>query len=371
MNHGWEYKRLLDVCDVYQPKTIPTKEFVENGSYDVFGANGKIGNYNKYNHENSEVLLGCRGTCGAVNHSTPKSWINGNAMVIHPNSKELTKSFLSKVLSSLDYSKIITGIAQPQITRMSLSFVEIPIPPLNVQHNVVDEFDKINKLIEAKRSQLADLDLLAQSLFYEMFGDSIENPKGWNTSELGECAEFKNGLNFVPADNGIRIKCLGVGDFKSRRYIGDDNLPYICIQDAVADDYLLESGDIIFVRSNGNKSLIGRSVLYNSDGASATFSGFCIRCRYDKTKFRSHFISYLLSSQSIRNHMISRGRGCNISNLNQKTLSSIPVVVPPIELQNLFSDRLQLIEAQKQQVQSSISDLETLLASRMDYWFND
>lgn len=372
MNHGWEKKRLGDVCDIYQPKTISTKDLVEGGEYDVFGANGIIGKYNSYNHEESEVLLTCRGaTCGTINVSKPKSWINGNAMVVHPTTTKLLKPYLQIVLKSVDYTGVITGAAQPQITRTSLEPVRILIPTVEKQEQIVSELGKINELIAAKRSQLKDLDALAQSLFYETFGDPLENSKRWNVGTLSEYANFKNGLNFTPADDGNKIKCLGVGDFKSNRYIKTENLPEINIVEAVSEEYRLKDGDIILVRSNGNKALIGRSIMYVSDNSLATFSGFCIRCRYNREKLAPLFLSYYLSCGAIREYITSQGRGCNISNLNQKILSGIPLILPPLSLQNEFAEKIEAIEEQKRLIESSIANLETLLASRMDYWFNE
>jgi restriction endonuclease S subunit len=77
MKQGWEIKQLGDVCELYQPKTISSKEMVDDGDYPVFGANGIIGKYDKYNHEEPQLLITCRGaTCGSINISEPKSWIN-------------------------------------------------------------------------------------------------------------------------------------------------------------------------------------------------------------------------------------------------------------------------------------------------------
>ena len=91
----WEYKKLGEVCDLYQPKTISSDMLVPDGKYLVYGANGVIGKYNKYNHENSEVLMTCRGaTCGTINVSAPYSWINGNAMVVHPRTIDLNAQYL-------------------------------------------------------------------------------------------------------------------------------------------------------------------------------------------------------------------------------------------------------------------------------------
>lgn len=289
----------------------------------------------------------------------------------HNVNKKYIYHFLQNVVFKQDCIDASTGIAQLNLSTEWLKEYKILLPPFSCQKKIVDELDRINELIEVKRSQLADLDLLAQSLFYEMFGDPIENPKGWNLYNLGDCVEFKNGLNFTPSDSGNEIKCLGVGNFKSNRYISDESLDSINIVELVSKDYLLEDGDIVFVRSNGNKALIGRSILYTSKGADVTFSGFCIRCRYSKEKYNPLYMAYLLSSKTIRHYMTSQGKGCNISNINQKILSVMPFIVPPIELQNQFAAKIKMIEEQKKYIESSVTDLQTLLASRMDYWFND
>lgn len=369
MRKGWEYKKLGEVCDVYQPKTLSTDMLSKDGEYPVYGANGIIGYYHQYNHEDKEVLLTCRGaTCGNINVSKPYSWINGNAMVIHRKSEFIDFDFLKYMMLSLDYSLIITGAAQPQITRQKLAPIKIAIPPKSIQLAIVSELDKINELIRLKKEQLKDFDNLAQSLFYEMFGDPVENEKGWEVKKLGEIGEFKNGLNFSKDENGHSIKFLGVSDFQNKKSIASDQLAYISLSERVQEDYLLKTGDIVFVRSNGKKELIGRSVkMYITEPT--TYSGFCIRCRITDEKVDKDYIAILLKTPIIRQFMTNSGRGCNISNLNQKVLNSIPTILPPLSLQRLFAQRIEQIEREKSEVQKSIQDLETLLASRMQYWF--
>ena len=99
-------------------------------------------------------------------------------MVIHRKSEEMDFNFLKYLMLSLDYSLIITGAAQPQITRQKLAPTKIKIPPKSTQLSIVSELDKINELIRLKQEQLKDYDNLAQSIFYEMFGDPVENEKG-------------------------------------------------------------------------------------------------------------------------------------------------------------------------------------------------
>ena len=148
MKEDWKYSKLGEICDLYQPKTISGDMLLEDGEYLVYGANGIIGRYDKYNHVESEVLLTCRGaTCGSINISEPYSWINGNAMVVHPsNEKELRKDFIRYYLASVDWSKVITGAAQPQITRQSLSPLQVACPPLPEQKRIVAELDCLFKM---------------------------------------------------------------------------------------------------------------------------------------------------------------------------------------------------------------------------------
>ena len=134
----WPMVELGDVCKLYQPKTISQKQMIKNGEYVVFGANGIIGRYDKYNHKESEVLITCRGaTCGTINLSEPKSWITGNAMVSNPLSNSISKKFLFYLLKQSDFNSVISGAAQPQITRHKLSPFKIPLPPLEVQKEII------------------------------------------------------------------------------------------------------------------------------------------------------------------------------------------------------------------------------------------
>lgn len=170
---------LGSICDIYQPKTISTQELIPDGQYVVFGANGKIGRFSDYNHADSEVLVTCRGaTCGQVNVSEPFSWVTGNAMVVRPRTGELRKDFLEEVLRSLvDWSKVITGAAQPQITRASLAPVNVLVPEVRVQVEAVTKIKALrlhaSKLRDATQAKLAGIAALRQSLLQAAFSGQL------------------------------------------------------------------------------------------------------------------------------------------------------------------------------------------------------
>ena len=141
MKQGWVDKTLGETCEIYQPKTITGKDLVEDGLYPVFGANGIIGRYDKYNHEHPQLLVTCRGaTCGTINVSEPYSWITGNAMVVRPKSNSIDFKFLEYALrGGVDMQKAITGAAQPQITRANLSPLTFSYPiSIHEQRRIVD-----------------------------------------------------------------------------------------------------------------------------------------------------------------------------------------------------------------------------------------
>ena len=146
---NWVWCRLGEVCDIYQPKTITTKEITKSGKYKVFGANGVIGYYDKYNHDFEEVAVTCRGaTCGTVNMTEAKSWITGNAMVITPLNSYFSKKYLFYYLKNSNMEDIITGSAQPQITKTKIEKLLFITPPLAEQKRIVEKIGEIFSALE-------------------------------------------------------------------------------------------------------------------------------------------------------------------------------------------------------------------------------
>jgi type I restriction enzyme S subunit len=155
---GSQLMGILDVCHVYQPKTISTKELISDGAFPVYGANGQIGFYDKFNHDESEVTVTCRGaTCGTVNVIPPMSWITGNAMVFKPKDDRIQKGFLEYVLRGMDWTPVITGTAQPQITRTSMQDVYINIPSPEMQREIYMK-------LESSLTQVTSAGLLSEKV---------------------------------------------------------------------------------------------------------------------------------------------------------------------------------------------------------------
>ncbi|WKZ61249.1 MAG: restriction endonuclease subunit S [Cyclobacteriaceae bacterium] len=130
-----------------------------------------------------------------------------------------------------------------------------------------------------------------------------------------------------------------------------------------SNEYLLKNRDLIFVRSNGNKELIGRCLVIYPNDNKVTFSGFCIRFRPTANTINTVYLSHLFRIPVFRAVMLQGGKGANIQNLNQKTLERLKIPMPSIELQNQFEQIVEKTEALKTQYQQSLQELENLYGS--------
>lgn len=163
---GWSDTTLDYYCKMYQPKTISTKLLDNHGKYPVYGANGIIGFYNKYNHTQSEIVMACRGnSCGVVNRSDPFSWITGNAMVMAMKESKYSNEFISQSLRYINIKGAITGSGQPQITRENLNGISIILPQNIIIIKYSDYVNGMIKGILKIRKEINELQSLRDYLF--------------------------------------------------------------------------------------------------------------------------------------------------------------------------------------------------------------
>ncbi|EGQ8412423.1 restriction endonuclease subunit S [Vibrio parahaemolyticus] len=242
--------------------------------------------------------------------------------------------------------------------------LEIPLPPLAEQKRIAAILDKADA-IRRKRQQAIELaDEFLRAVFLDMFGDPVTNPKGWDISRLPSHGTFKNGLNFSKEDSGISLRYLGVGDFKSLTTITDmQSLGRVELNECPAKDYLLKNGDLVFVRSNGNKALVGRCISVYPDDEALTFSGFCIRYRVEDSEIEPEYLNYLLRTPSMKRAMLKGGQGANIQNINQKILSSLSIPLPPLQHQQVFCEVVKKFRKTMHRIVNNKVEADTLFGS--------
>lgn len=164
-------------------------------------------------------------------------------------------------------------------------------------------------------------------------------PKCWTRYSLGQIVSFRNGLNYTRSDAGEAIKIVGVSDFKDRVQLeSTDRLATVQIAGTLRSEDLLQDGDLLFVRSNGNKELIGRCLFFPNVQERLGFSGFTIRGRVNKSVLDPLFASYLMRSRAVLDQIFLGGTGTNISNLSQEILANIAVQIPCLDEQRRIAN---------------------------------
>ena len=281
--------KLLEVCEVYQPKTIPKKDLIEDGKYFVYGANGKIGRFNEYNHSEEEVLLGCRGSVGSLNISEPFSWITGNAMVVKPKSNQLLKKYVYYFLLSLNKKNIVTGSSIPQITRKSLETVEIPVPSLQEQEKIVERLDKVFENIDKNQEKILNLKFLYSQIKDSFINKNLSNEK---TQILSSFSDIQYG--YTPDKNSrekTQVPILRITDIQNNK-VDWENVPNVKVSQETLDKFSLKKGDILFARTGGT---LGKSYLFNED-KKAIFASYLIRVTNTNSDFNPKFLKYFFES---------------------------------------------------------------------------
>ena len=379
-----------ELCEILNGYAFKSDNYVEEGVRIIRIANVQKGyiedntpvfcqydnlELEKYMLMENDLLISLTGNVGRVALLTKEflpAALNQRVACLRLKNKEVLKKYLFYCLSANGFEekciRSAKGVAQKNMSTEWLKKYKIPLYSSNEQIQIVRSLDFISCTINNRKKQLQKLDELIQARFVEMFGDPVLNEKGWRRKPLLDMGNCKNGMNFHYDDCGVEINCLGVGDFKDLSIIDNtEQLPTVSLKEMPSEEYLLKDDDVVFVRSNGNKTLVGRSVAVYPGEVATTFSGFCIRYRKYDEEIRIPYLLRVLKTDSIRRKMT--GRGANIQNLNQQILSNLLIPVPPIELQNRFADFAHQVNKSKVEIQQALEKTQLLFDSLMQQYF--
>lgn len=389
MKENWTYKKLGDVCSPKKAIKRATK---------VFAPNDEIAYIDISSIDNSsQKMTGCTNYILSDAPSRAQQCVqNGDIIVstVRPNLKNIAivdfcdnnlvassgfcvlrpsnieRNYLFHFIISDKFTNhlmgLTTGANYPAVRDSDILDSIIPIPPLSVQQSIVAELDEINNLLQLKKKELETFDKLAQSIFYEMFGDPVTNEKKWVVKKYGD--EFEIGSGGTPS--------------KSRpEYWENGNIPWIgsnmcqnCIINNTDGKYITEEGlshssaklldkGTIIVALVG--ATIGKTALLNT--STATNQNIAFINVTGNEEYNSYFVFYHM--MSLYDEFMNIGNG-DFKMANLSFVRSLPIIKPSLEFQQTFAQRIEAIEQQKEQVKASINKLETLLASRMQYWFD-
>lgn len=263
--------------------------------------------------------------------------------------------------------KLTNGANYPAVKETDVRKALIPIPPKPTQLSIVTELDKLNELIRIKKEQLKDYDALAQSIFYEMFGDPVVNEKGWKVKTFGDIGTLERGAGISKKDfveDGL--PCVHYGQLHTTfGAYTRKNITFIP-KDLFPKYKIAHPGDLILAITSED--------VEGSCKSTAWLGDYDVVVGSDAAIFHHNqdgiYLSYYTRTKAFYNEKAKYAKGFKVTHISTKEIASISICVPPLSIQNTFANKIEQIERQKTIIQESIADLETLLASRMQYWFD-
>lgn len=357
-----EYLSLESICTKGSSNISINKLNDCNGIYPLYGASGFVKDIDFFHQEKPYIGIVKDGAgVGRVSIYPAKSSLVGTMQYIIPSSK-CTINYLYHFLCSLNLSKFVSGATIPHIYFKDYGKCLIPIPTIEEQGKIASELDKITEMISKYDEQLKELDKLSQSIFYEMFGDPVENEKGWEVKKLGAIANATIGLTYKPenvVDNGVIV--LRSGNIQNSTLVFKDVLR---VDANIPSHKYVKDGDILMCTRNGSLRHVGKVAIIKNLNEQMTYGAFM-------TVIRSDMNSYLygyFNTPAFRDSLI-HGKTTTINQITVKMLNEISLPVPPLPLQQSFARKIEAIEAMKSKVKEAKKEAETLLAARMQYWF--
>ncbi len=385
MKENWEIKKLGEVGEIITGSTPKTSDnrnyssndycFVKPSDFDnsikeLYNSEFFISEF-AYNASRklpiNSVLVTCIGNIGNVAINKIECTTNQQINSIIPHEGINNKFLAYSVFAKKDYLQFIANApVVPILNKTNFSNVEILIPPLPIQVSIVKELDILHRLKELQEQQLAEYDNLAQSTFYSMFGDPIENEKGWEMRRLGEVvkpkAEIKRANKEIQANETISyIDISSIDNFTNKITSFTE---YVFSEAPSRAQQVVEVGDIVIslVRPNLNNVAI-LEVEYSNSVAS---SGFCV---LRPSIIDLQFLFYIVKSDKFRAYLTARTAGANYPAVKEEDIKSFDLFYPPLSLQTAFAKRIEKIEAQKELVKQGIAETQLLIDYTMDKYF--
>ena len=291
--------------------------------------------------------------------------IHDGWLVLHDDYNTFDKNYLYYFLSSpcvyKEFQRMAVGGVVNNLNSALVRSLPIIYPPLPEQQQIVSELDCLQGIIDKKKEQLQELDKLAQSIFYTMFGDPVENEKGWDTKKLKDVSPKKDYKEDIPSIDGkYWLLNLDMVESNTGKVISKVLFDYEEIGNSTNK---FNTENILYskLRPYLNKVVIPEDIGYSTSELVPLYPQKDILNRY--------FLAFLLRSKSFVHYISDKVAGAKMPRVNMDSFYKFYVILPPLPLQQEFADKISAIEQQKARITQSLQDTETLFQSRMDYYF--
>ena len=360
--------RLGEVANFLDNKRRPVTESDRKpGPYPYYGANGIQGNIDSYIFDEPLVLLAEDGghfddpERGIAYAISGKTWVNNHAHVLQPKSK-IELKFLCRVLENYDVKPFVTGTTRGKLTKAGAAEIPIPLPPIDEQRRIAAILDQADAIRAKRRESLAQLDSLTQSIFAEMFGDSVTNPMAWPLASIDKVCDL-----IMDCVNRTAPVLDGPSPYKMIRTTnvrgGKVNLSQVrYVTEATFNKWNRRAtpidGDVLLTR----EAPLGEAGIL--EGNEKVFLGQRLMLyRANKQWIEPTYLLASFRSKFLRAQFAIHGSGSTVKHLSIPACRSFQLFLPPINIQRTFAQRVDAIEELKNLQFHSFDEVNTLFES--------
>ncbi len=374
MREGWEYKKLGEVCEInYGTRVVQKKD--KGSTYYVYGGGGATFMVDSYNREDCFIVARFAMSPKCTRFVKGKFFLNDSGLSVSTKMEGLSQGFVDKALMA-NNDKIYAmskGAAQRNLDMSAFRNLSIPVPPLSEQQRIVSELDLLTSIIDKQKAQLNELDTLAQSIFYDMFGDPVENEKGWEVKKLENCVE----------KNKYALKAGPFGSALKKEYYVPSGYKIYGQEQVISNDVNYGSYYIDEIKYNELKSFsikfddvlislvgtFGKLLIIPKYFQEGIINPRLVKISFDKDIVNTTYFKYFFTSDSLKEYLNNNSHGQTMGILNLSIIKSIPLIVPPLSLQQSFAAKIEAIEKQKAAISSSLAETQKLFDYTMDKYF--
>lgn len=362
---AWREVSLGEICEFKYGKSLPEGKRT-GGDVPVYGSNGVVGWHSEALSDGTTIIIGRKGSFGEVNFTSVSCWPIDTTYYIDNSATEVDLKWLAYILPSLGLTRLNRAAAIPGLNREDAYRQRLLLPPLEEQKRIANILDRAEALGAKRRVALSQLDELTLSIFIDIFGDPVANPKKWEKVGMPEVVVGKYGIKAGPFGSSLKKEEYTTSGYRiygqeqviaGRFDIGDyyiDERKYQQLKACAVNE-----GDLLV-------SLVGSfgKVLVVPPGIEpGIINPRLLKITPNKSLLTSDFLAALLSLPSIQAEFERMAHGGTMGILNAGLLKQLQVILPPLDLQKEFAHRIEAVEKLKTTYRTSLAELDELFAS--------
>lgn len=357
--------RFSDVLDIRNGRNQRQVEN-ENGKYPIYGSGGVMGHADDFICDAETVVIGRKGSINNPIFVDEPFWNVDTAFGLVAHKEVLLPKYLYYFCVNFDFERLNTTVTIPSLTKANLLQIEIRVPDMDIQQNIVSVLDKICYLIELRQKELYNLDQLVKSRFIEMFGVYPANPMGWEIGTIRDIVTEVRYGSSRPAVDGGKYPYLRMNNITYGGELDLSDTKRIDIPDNELDKRTVRRGDVLFNRTN-SKELVGKTCVYDRDEM-MVLAGFVIRIRV-KDCILPEFLSAFLNTDFSKQMLLGMCKtAIGQANINAQELQNIGLYLPPVELQRRFIQFKKETDKSKYRQEKCIGFFQCLEKSIRQEW---